>query len=321
METPGLYENIYKELFSDISDEDEFANAKPLLAHYTSLSTLENILKNNEIWLSNPLFMNDLEEVRFGINNGLSAVFESSSLKDALSSEERQNIFNHAFSHYYKVFDDDGVMDTYILSLSLHKQGDNDGVLSMWRAYASNGNGAAIVFDTSKLQKDDGSPILIAPVKYASRQERLNWLDQLCNRTAAYLKSITVSDDQLYLAAYAIFERIKLFALFTKHDGFKEENEWRVAYVPERDTDKKFTPMLHYFNGPRGVEPKLKLRFGQPEGSPLAFNLNDIISNIILGPSTSSVLAGKSVERMLRAIGQQVLIPRLVASTIPLRPI
>jgi hypothetical protein len=31
---------------------------------------LEAILRNDEVWLSNPLFMNDMEEVRFGINAG-----------------------------------------------------------------------------------------------------------------------------------------------------------------------------------------------------------------------------------------------------------
>lgn len=43
-----------------------------------------------------------------------------------------------------------------------------------------------------------------------------------------------------------VFERLKLFALFTKHDGFKEEKEWRVVYLSERDTGKKLRSMLGY---------------------------------------------------------------------------
>ena len=34
----------------------------------TSMAVLESILRENVVWFSNPLFMNDLEEVRFGIN-------------------------------------------------------------------------------------------------------------------------------------------------------------------------------------------------------------------------------------------------------------
>jgi hypothetical protein len=60
-------------LWSDIQDGDSFPAVRPLLAHYTSISTLERILVNDEIWLSNPLYMNDMEELRFGLNEGASA--------------------------------------------------------------------------------------------------------------------------------------------------------------------------------------------------------------------------------------------------------
>ncbi len=38
-----------------------------LLAHYTSVETVERILRDEELWFSNPLYMNDLEEMRAGI--------------------------------------------------------------------------------------------------------------------------------------------------------------------------------------------------------------------------------------------------------------
>jgi hypothetical protein len=40
---------------------------KPWLAHYTSIELAEKILRDEEVWFSNPLFMNDLEELRFGM--------------------------------------------------------------------------------------------------------------------------------------------------------------------------------------------------------------------------------------------------------------
>jgi hypothetical protein len=30
-----------------------------------------------------------------------------------------------------------------------------------------------------------------------------------------------------------------MFALFTKHHGFKEEKEWRIVYHPDNDREKK----------------------------------------------------------------------------------
>jgi hypothetical protein len=43
-------------------ERGSFPAKRSLLAHYTSIPVLEAILRNNEIWLSNPLFMNDMEE-------------------------------------------------------------------------------------------------------------------------------------------------------------------------------------------------------------------------------------------------------------------
>ncbi len=320
MEDDTTYQKIWNQLFEDLIAQDKLKTTRPFLAHYTSMYNLESILKNNEIWLSNPLFMNDLEEVRFGVNNGAAAVIESPAIKRALGNEHRFNIFKYNFEHYFNEYSQTGVMDTFILSLSRQKADDRDGILSMWRAYAANGSGAAIGFDTSKISFDDDLPIGIAPVKYASSEKRRAWLNEVCERTAKLIEEMNIEDDELYLPANVLFERIKLFALFTKHDGFREEKEWRVVYLPDRDTEKKFTKFLHYFNGPRGVEPKLKLRlFGAD--NPFTFVLDDIITKIILGPSTSSILAGRSIERMLELVGHPDLKPRLTATTIPLRPL
>ena len=48
---------LFNSLYDDVEDSDRFEITKPLLAHYTSLSVLESILKNDEVWFSNPLLM------------------------------------------------------------------------------------------------------------------------------------------------------------------------------------------------------------------------------------------------------------------------
>ena len=61
----------FRELYANLPGSKEWQRGKrPLLAHYTSITTLKDILKRQEVWLSNPLFMNDLEELRFGIIEG-----------------------------------------------------------------------------------------------------------------------------------------------------------------------------------------------------------------------------------------------------------
>ena len=56
-----------EKLYADLSPADTFTNVKPLLAHYTTIGTFEQIVKRDEIWFSNPLYMNDIEEVRWSI--------------------------------------------------------------------------------------------------------------------------------------------------------------------------------------------------------------------------------------------------------------
>ena len=54
-----LYRNLYSDFFTIKTDRTE----PLLLAHYTSIPIAEEILKNDQLWFSNPLYMNDLGEM------------------------------------------------------------------------------------------------------------------------------------------------------------------------------------------------------------------------------------------------------------------
>ncbi len=58
-EAQAVLQSLTRTLNADIRAEEEFDQVKPFLAHYTSLDTLEKILRTNEIWFLNPLLMND----------------------------------------------------------------------------------------------------------------------------------------------------------------------------------------------------------------------------------------------------------------------
>jgi hypothetical protein len=119
------------------------------------------------------------------------------------------------------------------------------------------------VFNTQKIHYQPHSPIIIAKVTYKSYEERKKMLEAQLVNWANITRSNKLPDDHLYLAAYAAFGFVKSFALVTKHTGFSEESEWRAIYVSERDPLGYLKPCLDYFVGPRGVEPKLKYKFGK----------------------------------------------------------
>ncbi|WP_417432908.1 DUF2971 domain-containing protein [Kiloniella sp.] len=323
-------DNIY-ELFNPIDEfildtEESYPSIRPLLAHYTNLTTAEEILKRDEIWLSNPLFMNDHEEVRFGVNNGVNLALQSHELRHTLSTEKNFDIFSESLNKRYDDYDhsrdETGVLNTYIFCLSEHKDNNSDGLLSMWRGYGDTGKGVALVFDTSKIVPDNNSPLILGKVSYGSQEDRINKLAELVSIFASIIKDHNLLEpDDLYYSAWALFERIKTFALFTKHHGFHEEQEWRLVYRPELDQGNKFKEMKSYFNGPGGIEPKLKLNFNLlSQVLPYELKLENLIHSIIIGPSSASMLSERTTKLMLEMIHKQKLITKVTSSSTPFRP-
>src|SRR4051794_20033129 len=153
-------------LYEGQNDFPELLDRRPLLAHYTSIQTLEKIMRDGELWLSNPLFMNDLEEMRFGMNEGRRLFAEHVAVDDAAGSPQRAFALRLFYRHYFEEFEAKHAINIYVFCLSEHDAGNNDGLLSMWRAYGGQGNGAAIVFDTSFIsQEHKDSPLLFARVR------------------------------------------------------------------------------------------------------------------------------------------------------------
>jgi hypothetical protein len=190
----------------------------------------------------------------------------------------------------------------------------------MWRGYGGNGNGAALVFDAGKINSREESPLIIANVHYGTAEERISYLRKYVAQFSEILGEAHIPDQQLHLAAFTLFERIKLFSVFTKHRGFSEEKEWRVAYMRSRDAGKIFDRTFSYAVGTRGVEPKLKFKLEPIEGlTETDLSILKITDRIILGPSLSSPLALATVGKMLDNLGLAELKPRVIASTIPFR--
>ena len=307
-------------LWDDVLAESTFPQKRLLLAHYTSIATLEAIAASNELWFSNPLLMNDFEEVRFGINTSVNMFYNDERIPAACGNAERHQLLAKAFGLCHTQFDQEHAFDTYVMCFSEHDDGDTDGRLSMWRGYGANGAGAALIFDTSQINYNEESPFLITPVSYGSTKERQAWIGRKLGQFCELIAAIQPTQDKLEMLAYILFERFKLMSLCTKHCGFKEEREWRAIYRPERDIEKRLVSMLHYGFGRTGIEPKLKFRV-EPLANLFAadLSLEKVISQILLGPSVSSAMSANTIRRMLHLRGRGSLASKVIASTIPYR--
>ena len=323
---PSKEEEIFYLLHSrlwedDIKDLNNFPNQRPLLAHYTTIENLKDIIESDEVWFSNPLFMNDFEEVRFGILEGARLFRQHEGIKLACKNEFYDDLLIE-FENQLEDFSNNHAFDIYVFCLSKHEYTDNDGLLSMWRGYGGNGNGAAIVIDLKKVNYVEDSPLVISKVTYGSEEERLKWIEDKLIIFAKFLSEIQLSEQVIRGLIQVFFERLKIFSIFTKHNGFREEEEWRIAYIKERDRGDKLNQFLDYAMGKQGVEPKLKLKIEHLEGIiDDNISLEKIIGRIILGPSVSNPLAVKAVERMFEKIEKPNLKTKLVESTTPYRPL
>lgn len=307
-------------LWGDIKLQDAFPNKRPMVAHYSDLERIESIIKHQTLWFSHPLFMNDLEELKFGISEAHAAFFAHEGIERACKTPERYAKLRHYYDFINSRFAENDAFDIYVFCLSeyddvLHR----DGLLSMWRGYGADGGGAAIVFDTTKLVANEDSPLIVARVDYKSGEERRQWIKDRLNQFAALLESLEIDDDQLHLAAHNLFQRILIFALFTKHNGFLEEREWRVVYLRSRDQLNMLSHMLDYHITPTGIQPKLKLNLGDKALPELEDGLDGLVHKIILGPSVSSPMHVAAVKRMFERLQKPGLASKIFTSTTPYR--
>lgn len=108
--------------------------------HYTSLSSVVQILQGRKLWASDARYLNDAQEIRYGISLAKEVV----SARSFRGREEWLNILNKNDGTLDAEFSID--LEPYVVSFT--SNGDN---LEMWRGYG--GEGCAIEFDVSVLRE------------------------------------------------------------------------------------------------------------------------------------------------------------------------
>lgn len=319
---------MHRDVFEYIRHvRNEFANGEfeklltreIYLAHYTSLDVAAHILKEPTIWMSSPLLMNDMEEMREGLSLADTAYHSNSYLDATCKTLSNRNCVDHYYTRHRDQFDKEHLANVFVFCMTQHNIKDDDGLLSMWRGYGGNGRGCALVFNTSFADENFDHPLVIAKVSYLKREDRIKRLDNLI-RTWCEVLRLCRNNDDIDMAVYNLFDLFLFLALTTKHCGFSEEKEWRIIYTPADDPENALVPYIGHSITQRGIEPKLRFpirRLPEQRGD---WSFDTILEKIILGPTLSRELAKNSFKMMLRECGKGHLIDRIVASGIPLRP-
>jgi hypothetical protein len=291
----------------------ELADVHPELFHYTGISGLEGIIKNQTLWATHATFLNDTTEInafKERLPEILLPVVKNDVYEWNKSPIGREHIEQRGGP--VQVIDDlikrftNGMYDAlhngtepYITSFCTAENDEinQHGLLSQWRGYGQDG-GYALVFDTPKLvslmkQENEkwGYQLIGADVVYSPRADEKLWNEKFreemgedINKISNGIRDFMKTNSVQYLDN--TYDPFVSCACGYKHWGFHEEREARIVAIlhprevpDEHKTQKPFPKEKerHYFARGGMLVPCIHLFDGitQPP---------DTIKRIIVGP-------------------------------------
>lgn len=289
---------------ASVSFTDRASSLKQLV-HYTNFATLKGIIQNRELWFSPVAGMNDWDEVQRG-----KRLLEKLSQQGAplrVCFDRIRSVDNELWQRLdelYRTRLHQDLRDTFISCWSecdlLAKSHDN---LAMWRGYASDGNGVAIVIDPIALQI--GSPymsdIVACPVFYETESQ---FEARACRAFTAYADALLAMDSEKrvrngFQVEMAFAEICFHLAVTHKHPAFALEREWRFVWrrhLDDGSLSKRVRPELTK----RGLFEFFCLSIDDlGKVAPVSPKIFEIIKSVMIGPTDDVFLKMQAVRRLL----------------------
>jgi hypothetical protein len=191
------------------------------------------IIKSKRMWMRNTNCMADYREVQHGFEI-LNKFFSDKPKTDAFvaaldacvpgAARESIDLFNRLWN--------DIRLNTFITSVSEHDDAEDlHGRLSMWRAFGMSTARVAVVFKVPKVSAGALALLFIfSPVAYLTEEQAHAVIAEVIANVGTsrdFLKSI---DRQVVVQT--VFTMLLAGVTCLKHEGFREEREWRAIYCP-----------------------------------------------------------------------------------------
>lgn len=286
--------------------------------HYTSAENALNILKSKRLWLRNPSCMNDYMEISHGhqmLLNFFNDAENRKSFVEAIDAYEEgiaDQIFNEFDGWWAKIRH-----DTFIASISVHtRDEDQHGRLSMWRAYGSqNGKAALILNNPPKRSKNLG--VILSPAAYFTNEELISELRKIISEISNNMEYLKPLRRETIIGAMVV--ALIILAVCLKHPGFKEEQEWRLIYLPTLLPDNKWLLReVETINGVPQVVYKMPLENSEDlEISGLS--IPELVDRILIGPTQYPLAMFDAFRDVLADLGVNASDGKVSFSGIPLR--
>ncbi|MFM2582852.1 DUF2971 domain-containing protein [Vibrio campbellii] len=209
--------------------------------HYTDMNALISILTNKELWATSHRALNDAKEFTWSVDM-LIKTLKSKASENSLGRNQR--VIEALFESIIHTQVSETVM--YITSFS-----HVDDVLGQWRAYADNGRGVSIGFDSRKIEGEisngisSGIASSLVSVVY-DKESQIKELNELIEEYSSKIPEITpdMTRDNFKESSREIVKEIFASILFVsssnKHPAFVEENEIRLFMCVDSNTKVNF---------------------------------------------------------------------------------
>jgi len=299
---------------------DDILARRGRFVHYTSAENAMKIIQSRKLWMRNAKCMNDYMEVSHGhellvrfFNNGdhRKTFFEA---LEPCGKEIAQKAVG-LFDQWWQRIE----YNTFISSISEHETNeDRHGRLSMWRAYGRPSGKAAIVLNVPLEPYDStkGLKLLFSPVAYFTYSDVEKELNRVINNIKDNISFLVTQESQVI--TNTIFYTLLMAAVSLKHEGFKEEKEWRVIYVPELNPSKLISRKIETIDGvPQNVY-QIPLE-DNPSENVVGVAIPELIDRIIIGPSEYPIPIYEAFRVALDEAGVENSSSRVFISGIPLR--
>lgn len=188
------------------------------LYHYCNSSAFMSIIKNKCFWLSDTKYTNDKEEI-CAFKDAVGAALNELVCNKKINEEMANKIW---ITYVYNT------LPGYISCFS-----EEDDLLSQWRSYGDDGNGVAIGVDFNSLSIERGGPFRMCNNEKKCYGRQVLYINELWkNEIKNFFKKILDGKKNMGEVSPDDLSEIFNLSYYTKNDGFKEEAEWRITYLP-----------------------------------------------------------------------------------------
>lgn len=283
------------------------------LYHYTNAAGLEDIFKNQEIWFTNYMHLNDPTEIYYGIEITSEILKEIDKLNDC-----RIGVFCKIVDSLFTHQNMNVLFRFFIASFSCQRDD-----LGLWRAYGDNGRGFALGLSPhlfgieEKSERKPHENVFVAPVVYGrqdARQQLMPAIEQAVRIVGATIEQAPelMTDRDVgkpfleTMAERLVASQLIFNSLFIKHEAYQDEEEVRLIILGEHD---KLAPHISTRTRNGQIVPFIK--------SAMPIQTECSIKEIVVGPAAAAS-AKDGVGALLKPFNAPCSIVR--RSTIPYRP-